>query len=182
MNININIIYGLPFMNENERIESTYNSIRNISKMMPKAKVIIFLMSIKEHTILEEMYARGMTLTDIKEMIKEIYKIDLSNQTINTLTESVSEKIEEWQKRPLQECYPFVYVDCLYCYVKEDLVSVKKTVYVMLGIDTEGKKEVIVIWIDKTERATFWNGIKVIKLSKPCKSIYYCSNFWVDRN
>ena len=60
MNININIIYGLPFMNENERIESTYNSIRNISKMMPKAKVIIFLMSIKEHTILEEMYVRGL--------------------------------------------------------------------------------------------------------------------------
>ena len=89
------------------------------------------------------MYSRGMTLEDIKEMIKEIYKIELSNQTISTLTASVSKKIVEWQNRPLKECYPFVYVDCLYCYVKEDLVSVKKAVYVMLGIDTEGKKEVI---------------------------------------
>ena len=121
------------------------------------------------------MYARGMTLTDIKEMIKEIYKIDLSNQTISTLTASVSEKIEEWQKRPLQECYPFVYVDCLYCYVKEDLVSVKKAVYVMLGIDTEGKKEVIGIWIDKHESATFWNEIFEEIKERGVKDIFFVS-------
>ena len=60
------------------------------------------------------MYSRGMTLTDIKEMIKEIYKVELSNQTISTLTESVSKKIVEWQNRPLKACYPFMYVDCLY--------------------------------------------------------------------
>ena len=121
------------------------------------------------------MYSRGMTLTDIKEMIKEIYKIELSNQTISTLTESVSNKITEWQKRPLKECYPFVYVDCLYCYVKEDLVSVKKAVYVMLGIDTEGKKEVIGIWIDKTESATFWNEIFEEIKSRGVEDIFFVS-------
>ena len=121
------------------------------------------------------MYSRGMTLTDIKEMIKEIYKIELSNQTISTLTESVSKKIQEWQNRKLKECYPFVYVDCLYCYVKEELVSVKKAVYVMLGIDTEGKKEVIGIWLDKTESATFWNEIfEEIKL-RGVEDIFFIS-------
>ena len=121
------------------------------------------------------MYSRGMTLTDIKEMIKEIYKIELSNQTISTLTESVSKKIVEWQKRPLKECYPFVYVDCLYCYVKEELVSVKKAVYVMLGIDTEGKKEVIGIWIDRTESATFWNEIFEEIKTRGVKDIFFVS-------
>ena len=121
------------------------------------------------------MYSRGMTLEDIKEMIKEIYKIELSNQTISTLTASVSEKIVEWQNRPLKECYPFVYVDCLYCYVKEDLVSVKKAVYVMLGIDTEGKKEVIGVWIDKTESAIFWNGIFEEIKQRGVKDIFFVS-------
>lgn len=121
------------------------------------------------------MYSRGMTLEDIKEMIREIYKIELSNQTISTLTASVSEKIEKWQKRQLKECYPFVYVDCLYCYVKEELVSVKKAVYVMLGIDTEGQKEVIGIWIDKTESATFWNEIFEEIKERGVKDIFFVS-------
>lgn len=121
------------------------------------------------------MYSRGMTLTDIKEMIKEIYKVELSNQTISTLTESVSKKIVEWQNRPLKACYPFMYVDCLYCYVKEELVSVKKAIYVMLGIDAEGKKEVIGIWIDRTESATFWNEIFEEIKSRGVEEIFFVS-------
>lgn len=121
------------------------------------------------------MYARGMSLSDIRETIKDIYSIELSNQTLSTLTDTVSEKITSWQNRPLKECYPFVYVDCLYCYVKEDLVSVKKAVYVMLGIDTEGKKEVIGIWIDKTESATFWNGIFEEIKERGVKDIFFVS-------
>ena len=121
------------------------------------------------------MYSRGMTLTDIKEMIKEIYKVELSNQTISTLTESVSKKIVEWQNRPLKACYPFMYVDCLYCYVKEELVSVKKAIYVMLGIDAEGKKEVIGIWVDRTESATFWNEIFEEIKSRGVEEIFFVS-------
>ena len=121
------------------------------------------------------MYSRGMTLEDIKETIKSVYKIELSNQTISTLTASVSETVTTWQNRPLKECYPFVYVDCLYCYVKEDLVSVKKAVYVMLGIDTEGKKEVIGIWIDRSESATFWNEIFEEVKARGVKDIFFVS-------
>ena len=120
------------------------------------------------------MYSRGMTLEDIKETIKSVYKIELSNQTISTLTASVSETVTKWQNRPLKECYPFVYVDCLYCYVK-DLTSVKKAVYVMLGIDTEGKKEILGIWIDKTESATFWNEIFEEIQLRGVKDIFFVS-------
>jgi len=121
------------------------------------------------------MYSRGMTLEDIQDTIKSVYKIELSKQTISTLTASVSETVTKWQNRPLKECYPFIYVDCLYCYVKEELTSVKKAVYVMLGIDTEGKKEVIGIWLDKTESATFWNEIfEEIKL-RGVKDIFFVS-------
>ena len=121
------------------------------------------------------MYSRGMTLEDIKETIKSVYKIELSKQTISTLTASVSETVTKWQNRPLKECYPFIYVDCLYCYVKENLTSVKKAVYVMLGIDTEGKKEVLGIWIDKTESATFWNGIFEEIKARGVKDIFFVS-------
>jgi len=121
------------------------------------------------------MYSRGMTLEDIKETIKSVYKIELSNQTISTLTASVSETVKAWQNRPLKECYPFVYVDCLYCHVKENLTSVKKAVYVMLGIDTEGKKEVIGIWIDKSESATFWNEIFEEVKMRGVKDIFFVS-------
>ena len=121
------------------------------------------------------MYSRGMTLEDIKETIKSVYKIELSNQTISTLTASVSETVKKWQNRPLKECYPFVYVDCLYCYVKEELVSVKKAVYVMLGIDTEGKKEVIGIWIDRNESATFWNEIFEEVKERGVEDIFFVS-------
>ena len=121
------------------------------------------------------MYSRGMTLEDIKETIKSVYKIELSNQTISALTASVSETVEKWQNRRLKECYPFVYVDCLYCYVKENLTSVKKAVYVMLGIDTEGKKEVLGIWIDKSESATFWNEIFEEVKERGVKDIFFVS-------
>jgi len=121
------------------------------------------------------MYSRGMTLEDIKETIKSVYKIELSNQTISTLTASVSETVEAWQNRELKECYPFIYVDCIYCYVKENLTSVKKAVYVMLGIDTEGKKEVLGIWINKSESATFWNEIFEEVKTRGVKEIFFVS-------
>lgn len=105
------------------------------------------------------MYAKGMTLLDIQEMIKQVYNVDLSKDTISELTSAVNEKVIEWQKRKLKECYPFIYVDCLYCPVKRNLVSEKTAIYVILGIDLEGQKEVLGIWINQTESAHFWNEI-----------------------
>ena len=121
------------------------------------------------------MYAKGNTLKDIKETIREIYAIELSEETISNMTKSVNEEIVKWQNRKLQKCYPFVYIDCLYCSVKEDLRSIKKAIYVVLGVDTEGKKEVLGIWIDTTESASKWCEIFEELKSRGVEDIFFVS-------
>lgn len=102
------------------------------------------------------MYAKGNSLKDIKDTIREIYSIELSEETISNMTKSVSKEVEKWQNRPLEKCYPFVYVDCLYCSVKEDLKSIKKAIYIVLGVDTKGVKDVLGVWLETTESASKW--------------------------
>lgn len=121
------------------------------------------------------LYAKGNSLKDIKETIQEIYSIELSEETLSNMTQSVSEEVVNWQQRPLQKCYPFVYVDCLYCSVKEDLRSIKKAIYVALGVDTKGIKDVLGIWIDTTESATKWCEIFEELKSRGVKDIFFVS-------
>lgn len=105
------------------------------------------------------MYAKGMSLKDISDMIKQIYKVELSIETISNLTSAVSEEVVKWQNRPLEAFYPFVYVDCLYAPIKKDLISEKTAIYVMLGINKDGMKDVLGIWINETESASFWTTV-----------------------
>lgn len=105
------------------------------------------------------MYAKGMSLKDISDMIKQIYKVELSIETISNLTSQVSEEVKKWQDRPLDKFYPFVYVDCLYAPVKNDFISEKTAIYVMLGINKDGFKDVLGIWINETESAYFWTTV-----------------------
>ena len=110
-------------------------------------------------TLVISMYAKGVSLSDIQDTIKEIYNVSLSPHTLSEMTKSVSEEVQTWQNRRLEKCYPFVYIDCLYCNVKEDLRSVKKAIYVVLGINILGIKDVLGIWIDDTESASTWYNI-----------------------
>ena len=105
------------------------------------------------------MYAKGMSLKDISEMIQHIYKVELSIETISKLTSSVSEEVQKWQERPLEKFYRIIYLDCLYAPVKRDLISEKVAIYVMLGINKDGKKDVLGIWINENESATFWTEV-----------------------
>jgi len=109
--------------------------------------------------IVISMYAKGNTLEDISELIEKMYKIKLSKQTLSNMTDSISEETQKWQKRPLKKIYSVVYVDCIYCYVKRDFIGEKTAVYVAIGIDIDGFKEVLGLYIDKTESATFWQSI-----------------------
>ncbi|MEG1306244.1 MAG: IS256 family transposase, partial [Bacilli bacterium] len=102
----------------------------------------------------------GSSLNDIRELLKSIYKIDLSNQFLSELVDEISEDIIAWQTRKLKKLYTFMYVDCLYAPVKTDLASKKVAVYVIIGIDVKGKKEVVGIWIgDGAEAKSFWVNI-----------------------
>ncbi|MBR2588097.1 MAG: transposase, partial [Bacilli bacterium] len=89
------------------------------------------------------LYAKGVSLADIKDTIAQIYSIELSKETLSNMTEAVSEEVEKWRQRDLQKCYPFVYVDCLYCSIKDNLVSEKNAIYVALGVGTNGVKDVL---------------------------------------
>lgn len=121
------------------------------------------------------MYARGNSLDDIKETIREIYSIELSEETLSNMTKSVSEEVEKWQNRKLERCYPFVYVDCIYCSVKEDLRSIKKAIYVVLGIDSKGIKDVLGIWIETTETSSKWCEIFEELKSRGVEDIFFIS-------
>lgn len=105
------------------------------------------------------MYAKGMSLKDISDMIRQIYKVELSVETISNLTSQVSEEVQKWQNRSLEKFYPYVYVDCLYAPVKNDFISEKTAIYVMLGINKDGFKDVLGIWINETESAYFWTTV-----------------------
>ena len=105
------------------------------------------------------MYAKGMSLKDISDMIRQIYKVELTVETISNLTSQVSEEVQKWQNRSLEKFYPFVYVDCLYAPVKNDFISEKTAIYVMLGINKDGFKDVLGIWINETESAYFWTTV-----------------------
>ena len=121
------------------------------------------------------LYAKGNTLKDIRETIQQVYSIDLSEETISNMTKSVSEEVEKWQNRKLEKCYPFVYVDCLYCSVKEDLRSVKKAIYVALGVNTQGVKDVLGIWIETTESASKWCEIFEELKERGVEDIFFVS-------
>lgn len=121
------------------------------------------------------MYAKGNSLKDIKDTIREIYSVELSEETISNMTRAVNEEVIKWQKRNLNKCYPFVYVDCLYCSVKEDYKSVKKAIYVVLGVDTKGKKDVLGIWLDTTEASTKWCQIFEELKTRGVEDIFFVS-------
>ena len=110
------------------------------------------------------MYAKGMTTGDIEAHLKELYDLDISDSTISRITDKVIPLVKEWQERPLQEVYAVVYMDAIHYHVRSEGRIVKRAVYIALGIDMEGKKDVIGMYVGENEGAKFWlsiiNGLK----------------------
>jgi putative transposase len=102
------------------------------------------------------MYALGMSYKDIKSHIEEIYQISVSSATINAITDKIIPKIKEWQNRPLESIYPFVFMDAIHYKIKEDGKYVNKAVYTILGINIRGKKEILGLYLSESEGANFW--------------------------
>ncbi|MBN2546967.1 MAG: IS256 family transposase [Spirochaetes bacterium] len=106
------------------------------------------------------MYSRGMTTRDIQEHLKDIYGVDVSPDLISDVTDAVIKEVEEWQNRPLSSIYPVVYFDALVVKVRSEGQIKNKSVYLALGINLEGQKEALGMWIEENEGAKFW--LKVI--------------------
>lgn len=102
------------------------------------------------------LYARGMTVREIQGHLEEMYGTDVSPTLISSVTDAVIDEVKAWQTRPLDALYPIVYMDCIHVKVRDGGVVRAKAVYLALGINLEGQKELLGIWIAQTEGAKFW--------------------------
>ena len=105
------------------------------------------------------MYAKGMTTRQISETIEDIYGFETSESFISDVTDKILPQIEDWQNRPLDDVYPILYIDAIHYSVRDNGVIRKLAAYVILGINTEGKKEVLTITIGDNESAKYWLSV-----------------------
>lgn len=102
------------------------------------------------------MYARGMSQRDISATIEDIYGFEVSHEMVSQITDVILPEVEEWRNRPLEKCYPFIFVDCMYVTVRSEYESNEKAVYVILGYDLKGQKEILGLWMGDVESKNFW--------------------------
>ena len=123
--------------------------------ILPKRKRMID----KIEDVIISLYAKGMSTRDIETQIKEIYGVSVSSSSISNITERVMVDIEQWQKRPLDSHYLIVWMDGIVFKVKQDNKIINKSIYIVMGLNTTGRKEVLGLWINETEKASFWMHI-----------------------
>ncbi|GAB6075357.1 IS256 family transposase [Desulfurobacterium crinifex] len=117
----------------------------------------------KRQTVLEDLenkiialYSKGMTVRDIQELLSDMYGMDISPSLISKITDRLTPRIEEWQSRPLERIYVVLYIDCIFYKVRQDGKVIDKAVYVVIGVNKEGRKELLGFWINESESASFW--------------------------
>jgi putative transposase len=118
------------------------------------------------------MYARGMTTRDIQGHLREIYGIDVSPALISQVTDAISEEVILWQNRPLDEVYPIVYLDAVRIKVRHDSRVINKAVYLAIGVNMEGIKEVLGMWTAENEGAKFWLQVVTELKNRGVKEIF----------
>lgn len=105
------------------------------------------------------LYAAGMSTRDIGEQVKNLYGVDVSAEQVSRITDRVLPLMQQWQSRPLETAYPFIFLDAIHYKVREDKQIVSKAAYVVLGVNTDGYKEILGIWIGHAESAKFWLSV-----------------------
>lgn len=102
------------------------------------------------------MYAKGMTTGDIEAHIQNIYGVDVSDTTVSRITDKILPVAKEWQQRPLEAVYAVVFLDAIHYHVRSEGHIVKKAVYIAIGIDLDGHKDVLGMWVGENESAKYW--------------------------
>ena len=105
------------------------------------------------------LYARGLTTREINEQIQDLYGIEVTATMVSNITDQIIPEIKEWQERPLDGVYPIVFIDAVHFSVREENRVVKKAAYIVLGINKDGYKEILGIWIGENESSKFWLGV-----------------------
>ncbi|MEP7170543.1 MAG: IS256 family transposase [Bacteroidota bacterium] len=123
--------------------------------IIPKGQTI----SSKIEDAILGMYSRGMTTSDVRNQVLEIYGLDISETTVSNITERIMESAREWQQRTLEPVYFAVWMDGIVLKIREDSKVINKCVYIVIGLKPDGIKEVLGFWIEKTESAAFWMSV-----------------------
>lgn len=118
------------------------------------------------------MYARGMSVRDIQACLLDMYGVDISEGLISQATEAVMDEVKVWQNRVLDEVYPIVFLDCIVVKSREDGKVTNRSVYLALGVNMDGHKELLGIWIAKTEGAKFWLSVITELQNRGVKDIF----------
>ncbi|ATC58247.1 IS256 family transposase [Vibrio anguillarum] len=105
------------------------------------------------------MFSLGMSYRDIRGHVEDMYGIDVSEATITGVTDRLIPELKEWQQRPLDALYPFVWLDAIHYKIKEDGRYVSKAIYTILGLDVEGKKELLGLYLSESEGANYWLSV-----------------------
>lgn len=122
------------------------------------------------------LYAKGMSVRDIETILTDFYGTKINKDIICNMISKINEEVEAWRNRPLKPLYVFTYADCLYIPIKDDITSKKEAVYVIVGVDSCGYKDILGVWIDKTESAHFWTSVFEELKSRGIKDILYMSS------
>ena len=105
------------------------------------------------------MYAKGMTTSDIESHIQDIYGVAISDTTISRITDKILPVAKEWQQRPLEAIYAVVFLDAIHYRVRSEGQVIKKAVYIAIGVDLDGRKDVLGMWVGENESAKFWGTV-----------------------
>ena len=106
--------------------------------------------------VIISLYAKGMSVSDIEEQIREVYDFEVSTSTISRITDTITSDIIAWQNRPLEPVYLIVWMDGIVFKVRENSKVINKTIYIAVGLRRDGKKEVLGLWLGKNESSSFW--------------------------
>lgn len=116
-------------------------------------------MSAEIEDVIIGMYSRGMTTRDIEQQIKEIYGVELSETSVSNITAKILDEIKQWQERPLENVYYVLWMDGISFKVRQNGKVINKTVYLVIGLNKAGMKEVLGMWLDISESASFWLSV-----------------------
>ncbi|MDR7002020.1 IS256 family transposase [Neobacillus niacini] len=105
------------------------------------------------------LYAHGMSTRDIQEQVKDLYNVEISSELVSKISEKIMPQVNEWQSRPLEAYYPFIFMDAIHYKIRDNHQIVSKAAYVVLGINNEGYKEILGIWVGGNESSKFWLGV-----------------------
>ena len=116
-------------------------------------------------------YAKGLSTREVVETLEELYDTQVSATLVSRVTNGVLEQVTEWQSRPLDEVYPIVYLDCIVLKIRQDNHVINKSVYLALGVNLEGQKELLGLWLSENEGAKFWLGVMTELQNRGVKDI-----------